>query len=78
MSDSNILIIRLQFAFIPLLPNPVTDPSIFNTTMQNFLALTKKLQQNILPVTCDEGLLYAFLKDTFSETRQIPMSLIND
>ena len=46
--------------------------------MQNFLALTKKLQQNILPVTCNEGLLYAFLKDTFSETRQIPMSLIND
>ena len=46
--------------------------------MQNFLALTKKLQQNILPVTCDEGLLYTFLKDTFSETRQIPMSLIND
>ena len=38
-SDSNIPI--MQVAFMPFLPNPITNPSTVYTVMENFVALTE-------------------------------------
>ena len=53
---------QMQVTFMPFLPIPVTDPSTIYTALRNFIALIEKLQQNNLPVTCDEGVFRRFLK----------------
>ena len=40
-----------------LFPNPVTDALTVYTSMKNFVAQTKNLQQHVLPVTYDEVFL---------------------
>ena len=42
-------------AFLPVLPYPVTDHSTVYTAMKNFMDIRCQLQQNEIPMYCDEG-----------------------
>ena len=53
LSTSNVSI--MQVGFLPYLPYPVTDHSTVYTAMNNFLSVLSQLNQNSLPVVCDEG-----------------------
>ncbi|KAJ8679187.1 hypothetical protein QAD02_014974 [Eretmocerus hayati] len=42
-------------AFLPILPHPVTEYSTVYTAMCNFVDILHQLDQQHLPITCDEG-----------------------
>ena len=58
----------MQVGFIPFIPSPVTDQSTVYTAMKNFLL--KQLEQNSLPLFCDEGVFRIVLKVYLKKTRR--------
>ena len=53
ISTANIPI--MQTGFLPFIPHPVTDYSTVYTAMHTFLKVVSQLQQDTLPLFCDEG-----------------------
>ena len=45
----------MQVGFLPYLPHPVTKHETVYTALHNFLAVLVQLEQESLPVFCDEG-----------------------
>ena len=62
---------EMHVGFLPFIPNPVTDYSTEYTSMLNFVKLAKQLDQDALPVFCDECVfrilvdIYVQRKDKF-------------
>lgn len=44
-----------RVGFLPILPAPITDFATVYTSLCNFMDLLNQLDQEFLPVTCDEG-----------------------
>ena len=53
ISNSNLPI--MQTGFLSLIPYPVTEHATFYTAMKNFIKVLQQLDQNALPIFCDEG-----------------------
>ena len=45
----------MHVAFLPFLPQPVTDIATVYTAMLNYVKLLNQLEQKTLPIFCDEG-----------------------
>ena len=45
----------MQAGFLPFLPKPITDYSTVYTVRLNMVKIASQLDQNIIPVYCDEG-----------------------
>ena len=70
-------ILEMQTGFLPFLPHPVTEHSTVHTAMLNFLKVLEQLNQDFLPVYCDEGffriMLDIYLKCPDKFSKLIPM-----
>ena len=67
----------MQVGFIPFIPSLVTDQSTIYTAMKNFNIVLKQLEQDAVPVFCDEGIfriaLNIYLKKQDEFSNLIPM-----
>ena len=45
----------MHVRFLPFIPHPITETSTVYTAMNNFLKVVEQLDQEHLPVFCDEG-----------------------
>ena len=68
---------EMQTGFLPFLPHPVTEHSTVHTAMLNFLKVVEQLNQDFLPIFCDEGVfrivldIYLKCPDKFSKLIQM-------
>ena len=62
----------MHTGFLSFISDPVIDFATVYTAMNNFINILKQLDQNVLPLFCDEGfyLIYFYLKD-FNSCRHI-------
>ena len=51
----------MQTGFLPFLPHPVTEQSTVHVSMLNFLKVVEQLNQDFLPIYCDEGVFRMML-----------------
>ena len=58
----------MQVGFFPFIPRPVADYSTVYTAMLNMTPLANQLDQNILPVYCDEG-VFRIVIDIYLQRR---------
>ena len=58
----------MQVGFFPFIPRPVADYSTVSTAMLNMTPLANQLDQNILPVYCDEG-VFRIVIDIYLQRR---------
>ena len=65
----------MHVGFVPFIPNPVTDPSTVYTAMVNFLNIFEQLDQDALPVFCDEG-VFRIVADIYLQRPEQFKSLI--
>ena len=50
--------------FLPIIPNPVTRHDTVFTCLRNFSSICSNLDQEVLPVACDEG-VYQYVVDIY-------------
>jgi hypothetical protein len=53
VSTANVPLMRV--GFLPMIPKPVTEYATVRKALTNFQSVRQQLNQNILPVFCDEG-----------------------
>ena len=54
----------MHTGFLSFISDPVTDFATFYTAMSNFINILKQLDQNVLPLFCDEG-FYLIIADIY-------------
>jgi len=45
----------MRFGFLPVVPRPITERSTVSHCLTNFQSCRKQLNQDAMPVWCDEG-----------------------
>ena len=58
----------MHVGFLPFIPHSITETSTVYTAMNNFLKVVEQLDQEHLPVFCDEG-VFRIMIDILEDSR---------